>query len=62
MARVRQLHGCDHCARSGNLETVQVLPLRLDVEDVRVLALCAGCMSPSRTWRLRWRPVDELPA
>lgn len=53
---------CEHCGRPQARPTrVRVTPLRGGPENV--LRLCSECARvPTRTWRLKWRPVEEAAA
>jgi hypothetical protein len=60
MARMKVTGSCDHCSRTGVLETVDVTRVGTTEPVVR-LRLCGRCTSvPTATWRLRYQPVPQV--
>jgi hypothetical protein len=60
MARMKEAGHCDHCSRTGVLETVEVTRVGT-TEPVLRLRLCTRCTSvPTATWRLRYQPVPQV--
>jgi hypothetical protein len=60
MARMKEAGTCDHCSRTGVLETIAVTKLGT-TEPVLHLRLCGRCTSvPTATWRLRYQPVPKV--
>ena len=56
---MKQVGSCEHCSRTGVLETIEVT--RVDkTSSVVSLRLCERCTTvPSATWRRRYQPVPE---
>jgi hypothetical protein len=51
---------CEHCGRIGSrdLVRIRVVPITT-APDVGAIEICPSCRTqPSRTWRLRWEPID----